>query len=292
MGGHERAESEHRLTSLMAARSDRPVALVTGASAGIGLAFAEALAKRGHHLVLTARRADRLAAHAERFTTMGLDVETVAADLAEADACSRIADAALNRFGRVDVLVNNAGYGLATRFGETDLETHRRFLEVLVAAPVELTHRLLPSMRARRSGRIIHVASLAAFAPEPAGSLYSAAKRFLVSFSRALDLELAGSGVRSTAVCPGFTYSEFHDVMGNRGHMSRLPRWLWQDACTVAESGLAAAERGKPVVITGLVNKAIAAICHVLPGPLLRLAAPRSLLDRHEHLDQPEKPRH
>lgn len=260
----------------------RPVAVVTGASAGIGLAYADELAARGHDLVLTARREDRLAAHARRLEATGRAVEIVAVDLAEPDACARIAERTLDRFGRVDVLVNNAGYGLAERFGELDWEAHRRFLEVLVTAPVELTHRLLPSMRERRRGRILHIASLAAFAPEMPGSLYTAAKRFLVSFSRSLDLELAGSGVRSIAVCPGFTYSEFHDVMGNRSHMNRLPHWMWQDAGTVVRESLRAADRGLPVVITGRVNRTIAAMCHLLPRSILNALAPKGLMERHE----------
>lgn len=263
-------------------QTERPVALVTGASAGIGRAFAELLAERGHDLVLVARRRERLEEVGASIAKRGVRAHVVVDDLADPGSSRRIGDAALARCGRVDVLVNNAGYGLATRFGETRWDEHRAFLEVLLVSATELTHRVLPSMLARRSGRIIQVASVAAFAPEPAGSLYPAAKRFMVSFTRALALELQGSGVTTTAVCPGFTYSEFHDVMGNRAEMDRLPKWLWMDAATVARTGLDAAERGRTIVVPGAVNKAIVALCAIAPFGVIQRFGPRKLLDRHE----------
>lgn len=263
----------------------RPVALVTGASAGIGLAFAELLADRGHDLVLVARRRDRLETAATSLGSRGAATHVVGADLAQADASRRVADETLARFGRIDVLVNNAGYGIASRFLATPWDEHRAFVEVLVVSVLELTHRLLPTMVARGSGRIINVASVAAFAPETAGSLYSAAKRFVVSFTRSLSLELEGTGVSATAVCPGFTYSEFHDVMGNRAHMNTLPGWLWMRPDDVARRGLDAAERGTTVVVPGAVNKAIVAVCGVLPHSLVHRFGPRRILDRHDRRD-------
>ncbi|MBL9119942.1 MAG: SDR family oxidoreductase [Phycisphaerae bacterium] len=264
----------------------RPVALVTGASAGIGLAFAELLAARQHDLLLVARRLDRLESAAVPLRKRGVRVETMALDLGQPGSTERLAREALARMGHVDVLVNNAGYGIARRFGEVSWHEHQQFLEVLLNSPVELTHRLLPSMRLRRFGRVINIASLAAFAPEPAGSLYTATKRFMVSFTRSLQLELEGTGVTATAVCPGFTYSEFHDVMGNRAHMDTLPKWLWLDAATVARIGLNAAEAGRTVVVPGAVNKAIALLCSALPTELLVRLAPRSLTDRHDRANR------
>lgn len=264
----------------------RPVALVTGASAGIGLAFAELLAERGHDLVIAARRLERLESRAAELRRRGARVECIRCDLAVPGSATALADEASARMGRVDVLVNNAGYGIARRFGETHWDEHRAFLEVLLVSNVELAHRLLPSMRLRRAGRIINVASLAAFAPEPAGSLYSAAKRFMVSFTRSLRLELEGTGVTATAVCPGFTWSEFHDVMGNRDHMNTLPRWLWMDAPSVARIGLDAAERGAAVVVPGLASKAIALLCSALPTGLLVALAPRRIMDRHDRANR------
>ncbi len=261
----------------------RPIALITGASAGIGEAFALELARRGFDLVLVARRRERLAVVAAKAAPLGARSELVVADLGEPGAGTRVAEEAVRLAGRVDCLVNNAGYGLATTFCTTPWEEELRFLNVLLVSGVELTHRLLPAMRERRSGRLIHVSSVSAWAPETPGSLYFAVKRHLNSFSRALSAELAGSGVTSTAVCPGFTYSEFHDVMGNREHMRKLPGWMWMDAATVARLGVDAAWRGDEVYIPGLVNKAIAAICHCVPRPILHLLAPRDLMDRHQH---------
>ncbi|MDZ4828785.1 MAG: SDR family oxidoreductase [Phycisphaerae bacterium] len=263
-------------------QTDRPVALVTGASAGIGLAFAELLADRGHDVVLVARRRDRLAEAAKAIEARGARAHVICADLADPASSGRVAREALARCSRVDVLVNNAGYGLATKFVETPWEQHRAFLEVLLVSVTELTHRLLPSMLARRSGRVIQIASVAAYAPESAGSLYSPTKRFMVSFTRALALELKGSGVTTTAVCPGFTYSEFHDVMGNRAAMNRLPAWMWKDAASVARIGLDAADRGRTIVVPGAVNQAIAALCAVVPFSLVQRFGPKKLLDRHE----------
>lgn len=264
----------------------RPVALVTGASAGIGKAFAELLAARQHDVILAARRLDRLESVAAELRRHGVRAEAIVADLSSPAAAEALVGESLARMGRVDVLVNNAGYGLAKRFGEITWAEHRAFLEVLLTSTVELTHRLLPAMRERRFGRIVNVASLAAFAPEPAGSLYPATKRFMVSFTRALHLELEGSGVTATAVCPGFTYSEFHDVMGNREHMNSLPKWLWMDAQTVARIGLDAAEAGHAVVIPGTVNRLIAGLCALVPMWLLQQLAPKGLMDRHERTNR------
>ncbi|MBL9147935.1 MAG: SDR family oxidoreductase [Phycisphaerae bacterium] len=264
----------------------RPVALVTGASAGIGLACVELLAERGHDLVLVARRRERLDEIAARLAGAGAQSLVVAADLTDPAAAATVADAALARFGRVDVLVNNAGYGHAERFLELPWAKHRAFIEVMLTSVVELTHRLAPQMIARRYGRIAHVASLAAFVPESPGSLYSPAKRFMVSFSRSLALELRGTGVTSTAICPGFTYSEFHDVMGNRGHMNTLPKWLWMDARAVARLGLDATFRGDAVIIPGAVNKAIAALCWLLPASAIHALAPKSVMERHDRVDR------
>ena len=260
--------------------STRPVALVTGASAGIGRAFAELLAARQYDVVLAARRLDRLAALATELRRVGVQAEPIVADLADPRAAEALVQASLERFGRIDVLVNNAGYGLPKKFAEASWAEHRAFLEVLLGSTVELAHRVLPGMRERRSGRIVNIASVAAFTPEPAGSLYCAVKRFMVSFTRALQLELQGTGVTTTAVCPGFTYSEFHDVMGNRAHMNTLPKWLWMDAPTVARQGLEAAFAGRTIVVPGMVNKLLVGACSLLPMTWLQRLAPKALMDR------------
>ncbi|MBX3484538.1 SDR family oxidoreductase [Phenylobacterium sp.] len=247
---------------------DRKLALVTGASAGIGAAFARALARRGYDLALTARRADRLEALAgEVRSRHGVEALTIAADLAEPDAPGRILERLAGQGRSVDVLVNNAGYGLAGTYAETAWADQQAFLQVMVTAPCELAHRVAGGMRERRFGRIVNVASLAGLLPAAAGhTLYAASKAFLVRFSQSLHLELRPAGVHVTALCPGFTYSEFHDVNGTRERAdASLPRWIWQDAETVVETGWRAAEANRPVCVPGAVNKAIAGLARAIP---------------------------
>ncbi|MEZ5418841.1 MAG: SDR family oxidoreductase [Vicinamibacterales bacterium] len=246
-------------------------ALVTGASAGIGTAFAELLASRGYALVLTARRRDRLERIAEDLRgRFGVTVDVVPADLADPAAPAALVEQLDARGVRVDLLVNNAGYGVSGRFTASDWGRHRDFLQVMVAAVAELTHRLLPGMIARRWGRVINVASLAGLVPATAGhTLYGASKALLVKFSEALAAEVRADGVHVTAVCPGFTYSEFHDVSGTRGQVSRLPRWMWLEAREVAEDGYAAVMAGRPMSVTGRVNRALAFLARHAPQVLV-----------------------
>ena len=250
----------------------RRTALVTGASAGIGAAFAEEFARHGYDVVLTARREDRLRELATRLEREhGTRARVGTADLARRDAPRELAQA-LERDGIVvDALVNNAGYGVPGRYLRSPWDTHDAFLQVMTVAVAELTHRLLPGMVARRFGRIINVASLAGLVPASAGhTLYGASKIFLVRFSEALALEVAPHGVHVTALCPGFTYSEFHDVNGMRPRVSRLPSWLWMDAVRVAREGYAAVDAGRSVYIPGRVNRTIAGLSALLPGVLIR----------------------
>ena len=221
-------------------------ALITGASAGIGAEFARQLAARGCDLVLTARRADRLdALAAELRERHGIDVQVIADDLADPAAPARIVAAATGDGRAVDVLVNNAGYGVPGRYDKVDWATHARFMQVLVTAPLELCHRLLPAMRARGYGRIINVASLAGLIPgTPGNTLYGPSKAFWVRTSQALALENRAHGVNVCALCPGFTHSEFHDVSQARALVSKLPGWMWSNADDVVRAGLDAVEHG------------------------------------------------
>ncbi|HQZ40198.1 MAG TPA: SDR family oxidoreductase [Vicinamibacterales bacterium] len=247
-------------------------ALVTGASAGIGAAFAEVLAARGYGLVLTARREARLQAlAADLARTHGVPVEVMVADLADPAAPSALVDEIARRGLHVDLLVNNAGYGVPGRFDRPTWAEHEAFLRVMVGAVCELSYRLVPRMAARRWGRVINVASLAGHLPAPAGhTLYAASKAFVIRFSEALHAESAAAGVFTTAVCPGFTLSEFHDVTGTRDKVSRMPGFLWMDARTVAEQGYAAVMRGEPVYINGGVNRTIAWLARAFPQGLVR----------------------
>ncbi|WP_309605078.1 SDR family oxidoreductase [Phenylobacterium sp.] len=247
---------------------DRRLALVTGASAGIGAAFARILASHGYDVALTARRAERLEKLAEEISLRyGVETLTVVADLAEPRAPGQILDH-LTAHGRtVDALVNNAGYGLAGSYADTRWEDQRAFIQVMMTAPAELAHRVLPGMIQRRFGRIVNVASLAGLVPGSAGhTLYGATKSFLVRFSQSLHLETQAHGVHVSALCPGFTFSEFHDVNGTREQISRsTPPWLWLGADEVAAAGYEAVEANRPVCVPGAPNKAIAAVAKLIP---------------------------
>lgn len=247
---------------------DRRLALVTGASAGIGAAFARILASHGYDVALTARRTDRLDQIAEEIRLRyGVETLTVAADLAQPEGPGQILDH-LTAHGRtVDALVNNAGYGLPGTYADTRWADQAAFLQVMVTAPCELAHRVLPGMVQRRFGRIVNVASLAGLVPGAAGhTLYAASKSLLIKFSQSLSLEVANEGVHVTALCPGFTFTEFHDVNGTRAMVSSAtPPWLWLGADEVAAAGYEAVEAGRVVCVPGAPNKAIAAAAKLLP---------------------------
>jgi len=247
---------------------DRRLALVTGASAGIGAAFARIFAIHGYDVALTARRAERLESLADEIRMQfGVETLTVSADLARPGAVDEVL-AHLAGHGRVvDALVNNAGYGLPGRFVDTAWADQQAFLQVMVTAPCELAHKLLPGMAERRFGRIVNVASLAGLVPGAAGhTLYAASKALLVRFSQSLHLEAGADGVHVTALCPGFTYSEFHDVNRTRAQVSSAtPPWLWLEADEVAAAGYEAVEANRAVCVPGAPNKAIAAVAKLIP---------------------------
>ena len=247
------------------------IALVTGASAGIGEAFADVFAAEGFDLVITARREDRLRAVQSRLQQRyGSRVELIVADLERPDAPAQLCAELEARGLTIDVLVNNAGYGVPGSYLSSGWDVHARFLQIMVTAVADLTYRLLPGMIERQYGRIINVASLAGLVPSPAGhTLYAAAKAFLIKFSEALGHEVRHNGVLVTALCPGFTYSEFHDVTGTRAMMNRMPGWMWMSAPDVARKGYDAVMAGTPVVVPGRINSAIATLVRILPGRLV-----------------------
>lgn len=255
----------------------RKLALITGASAGIGLQFAEFLAELGFDLVIVARRRERIEEISARLQSEhGVDVIPITMDLSARAAPGEIMDRIETEGRSVDVLVNNAGYALARSFRRNDWSDIEEFLEVLAIGQLELMHRVLPGMRKRGYGRILNIASLAAFAPEYSGGLYTAVKKFLVSASRAVWLENRGSGVHVTAVCPGYTRTEFHDVLGNREEMNKLPGFMWQSSDAVVRAGWSACEQDRPLVVTGIVNKLVRMICHLIPTGLIGMIAPRA----------------
>ncbi|HEU0278169.1 MAG TPA: SDR family oxidoreductase [Rhodanobacteraceae bacterium] len=249
----------------IAARRRR--ALVTGASAGIGAEFARQLAARGCDLVLTARRQERLEALARELRARhAIDAQVIVDDLADPAAPARIFATGTQAGASIDVLVNNAGYGVPGRYDAVDWPTHARFMQVLVRAPLELCHLAIPGMRARGFGRIVNVASLAGLVPAtPGNTLYGPAKAFLMRVSQALTLENRAHGIRVCALCPGFTHSEFHDVSQARALVSKLPSWMWMDAAAVVRQGLDAVERGHVTCVPGRVNRAIKILMDLLP---------------------------
>jgi uncharacterized protein len=251
----------------MSALTPPRTVLVTGASAGIGKAIAEVFASEGFDLVLTARRRDRLETLAadvrQRF---GRRVTIIADDLADPGAPARIVTAIAEAGVDVDALVNNAGYGVPGKFVDTTWEEQRDMVQVMVMALAELTHRLLPGMIARRYGRIINIASVAGLVPQSAGHpLYGASKSLVIQFSQSIALEGMPHNVYTTAVCPGFTYSEFHDVNGMRPQVSRLPSWMWMDAATVARQAFDAVMAGRVIYVNGRLNRAMVLLARYMP---------------------------
>jgi uncharacterized protein len=256
----------------------RPTALVTGASAGIGAALARVFAAHGFDLVLVARRRDRLETlAAELRQSHGCAVHVFAADLADPSAPERLSLDVAAAGLQVDALVNNAGYGLPGRFLACTWEEHRAFIQVMVTAVTELCHRFAPGMVERQRGWIVNVGSVAGLIPASAGhTLYGAAKSLVIRFSESLARELLPGGVHVTALCPGFTYSEFHDVNGMREQVSTLPRWMWLDADTVAREGFDAVMRGDIVCVNGRVYRALIQAIRFTPTWLTNLVMKRA----------------
>jgi uncharacterized protein len=252
-------------------------ALVTGASAGIGAAIARVFAANGFDLVLTARRADRLEALAQQIgSEYGRSVRVIAADLADPASPRRIYDEIASAGIAIDALVNNAGYGLPGGLLSSSWDQHRDFIQVMVTSIAELCYRFAPGMVERQRGWIVNVGSVAGLVPGSAGhTLYGAVKSLVIKFSQSLALELLPKGVHVTALCPGFTYSEFHDVNGMRQQVSQLPKWMWMDADTVARQGFEAVMRGEIVCVNGAWNKTLVALVRYTPEWLMNAALKR-----------------
>ena len=256
-----------------------PWALITGASAGIGAQFARELAARGYALVLTARRAKRLHDLAAQLSLRhGTPTHVVALDLADPGAPAALHANTTAAGIDVEMLVNNAGYGVPGSLVSQPWQVHRDFIQVLASVPVELSWRYLPAMQARQRGFIINIASLAGHLPGSSGhTLYAASKAWLIKFSQSLALENKHRGIKVTALCPGFTYSEFHDVSGARAIVSKLPKWMWMQSDEVVRQGVDAVLRGDIVYVNGRVNRLIKFVAKHLPDNMvLRMTAQRS----------------
>lgn len=241
-------------------------ALVTGATAGIGLAFAHRLADRGHDLVLVARDTTRLErVAAELRSTYGIAVEVVAADLGDREQLARVEDRLASRDRPVDLLVNNAGFALKKRFLDNSVDDETAMTEVLVIAPLRLSHAALTAQVARGRGGVINVGSVASYLPR---GTYSAAKAWINSFTEWAHHEYKPRGVTVMALLPGFTKTEFHERMGvSRGS---APDWMWLDADDLVREALDDYAKGKVFSIPSMQYKAIVCATRLVPHGLLQ----------------------
>lgn len=245
----------------------KKVALITGASAGLGVEFARQLSKRGHRLVLAARRKERLEALAKELG----NARAVAIDLSKKDSAAKLlADVEANG-ETVDVLVNNAGFGLIGRFAELDAKRERQMIDLNVGALTDLCRAVAPQMIARKSGGILNVASTAAFQPGPKMAVYFATKAFVLSLTEALHEELKPYGIHVTCLCPGPTRTEFGDVagFGGNGMFDRVA----MNSPEVVETGLKALDKNHAVAVAGLINKIGAASTRFAPRSVVRKIA-------------------
>jgi uncharacterized protein len=250
-------------------------ALITGGSVGIGAALADVFAAHGHELILVSRNREKLEARAHEIQQkFKVPVTCLPEDLTDPDGARRLYRAVCDRNLDVDYLVNNAGVGLYGKFATTDLTAELKMIQLNVTSVVDLTKRFLPAMIERRRGRILNVASTAAFVPGPWMSVYYATKAFLLSFSQAIDYELGSTGVTVTTLCPGPTESEFKVRAGSE--RSRLFEAFVMDAPRVAQVGYRAMMSGKPLAIPGLRNKLIPVAARIVPRPMIAALSHRA----------------
>ena len=245
-------------------------ALITGASSGIGAAFARLLAANGHDLMLVARRQAKLQALAEELVQKhSVRVEVLVADLSKSSEAESIEER-IRALPGLDILVNNAGFGTMGFFSEVGLAKHLDMIGVHVIASVRLTHAALPGMIARKRGGIINVSSGSAYLAMPNAVTYCATKRYLITFAEGLAKELTNTGVRVLTVCPGFTYTEFHDTPEFQNfNRSDVAKGLWMSAEDVVKESLAALDSGRSVFIPGRKNRLLLGLQRTPLGPIL-----------------------
>ncbi|MCZ6777209.1 MAG: SDR family oxidoreductase [Ignavibacteria bacterium] len=265
-------------------RTNSDTALITGASSGIGATFARQLAEKGYSLILIARRQDRLASLADELQQAhSVRVETLVSDLANLNDIKTV-EKHIGRLEHLSMLVNNAGFGTTGNFAELDVAKQIDMINVHIIASVRLCRAALPGMIARHQGTIINLASTAAFVPIPGHIMYNATKAYLVFFSEALQAELVRTGVNVQALCPGFTYTEFHDTSEFKNfNRFRIPKPLWMSAEDVVSKSLKALKRNHTVYIPGFINRCyVAAMRNRMISPLLFRFVKRKSRELHE----------
>ncbi len=251
------------------------VALVTGATAGIGAAFTRRLAAEGYDLVLVARDAARLESHASELSARhGVGAEVLPADLMTDDGCATVTARLADSDRPIDLLANNAGMGIGGDFLQKPVEDSVGLTQLNVLAVLRLSHAALRPMLARRRGDIINVSSVAGFTPGIRDAAYAASKAWVTTFSETLHVRTAGTGVRVMALCPGFTHSEFHLRAGvDKGG---VPGWMWSDADDVVAAGLRALHAGRAVCVPGMHYRVLTALARHAPRGLVRRASART----------------
>lgn len=262
----------------------KETALITGASSGIGLEIAKCLANKGFDLVLTARNKTKLeyAAHAIS-SQVNVSVETVVADLHDPLAPQALYDYCQQKGHEISLLVNNAGYAIPSSFDQTPMEEEEKFIRVLALAVIALTKLFVRDMLTRKKGRVMMISSVAAFAPPSAiQTLYGPIKTFVNRFSEGLNLNYNKSGITSTAVCPGYTVTNFHTASGVQEEMDRVPSFLKKTAQRVAEEAVSATLKGKKVCVPSKTFKLIVFLLKVVPHSLFPLFSKRLAPGRYD----------
>tara|TARA_X000000368_G_C23001966_1_gene699378 strand:+ start:478 stop:1278 length:801 start_codon:yes stop_codon:yes gene_type:complete len=248
-------------------------ALITGASSGIGLEIAKNLAERGYNLILTARRLDLLESISKEISTKnGVHVDFITKDLSKHESPKEISEFCDSKNYKVDLLVNNAGYGIKTPFHETSIEVEEDFIRVLGTSVIMLTKLFIPRMLKNGGGKIMIVSSVASFAaPSAIQPLYGPIKTFMNRFSDAININYKHKGITSTSVCPGFTVTGFHTASGVQEEMNRVPKFMVFSAERIAREGVKATLAGKSLCVPTKTYKFLVFMLKNIPQPILKL---------------------
>jgi short-subunit dehydrogenase len=252
-------------------------ALITGASAGLGVEFANQLAASGNDLILVARRKQKLEEVAKSLREKhGVTVTTVSADLSDPQAPQELFEFTRSANLTVDYLINNAGSAGPHLLEEKDWAPQARFLELMMLSVPHMCHHFIPPMRERGFGRVINISSFAGRLPRPdAGSHYGPSKAYVIALTEELDLTLRGTGVHASALCPGFTHTDFHETADLGEMKAALPSFVWYTAETVVRDGLRAVEKGKPIMISGRLYRWLDPLAQsLILRPLVKSFAP------------------